>query len=84
MLTIKKGKKTEVAVRVFLESALYGREFFDDYESIIECAEAVTRLVESSLEQTQQDEVARQVGIAIVPRSEYGSPDGYGDGIDDE
>lgn len=82
MLTIKKGKKSEVAIRVYLESDLYGREFFDEYESLEECAEAVARLARSSMEQTQKDGVARQVGIAIVPRTEYGSPDGYGEGID--
>jgi hypothetical protein len=84
MLTVKTGKKNEVDVRVFLESDLYGREFFDGYESLGECAEAVARLVGSSLKQTQQDGIARQVGIAIVPRAEYGSTDGYGDGIDGE
>lgn len=86
MLEIKKGKKSEIAVRVYLESDEYGREFFDGYDSVEECAAAVAvaRLTTSAIKETLRDGVARQVGIALVPRSEYGQPDGYGDGIDDE
>ena len=36
MFKIKKGKKSEVAVRVFLESDEYGREFFDGYDDLDE------------------------------------------------
>jgi hypothetical protein len=83
MLTIKKGKKNEVTVRVFIESDLYGREYFDAHDSLNECAAAVARLVTAAVKEAQVDGTARQVGIALVPRSEYGSPDGYGEGIDD-
>ena len=83
MLKVKKRRKQEIAVRVFTESEAFGREYFDGNETLAECAEAVVRLVASSLEQTQQDGVARQVGIAIVPKSEYGDPDGYGFEIDE-
>ena len=82
MLTLKKGKN-EVAVRVFLESEAYGREFFDSYESLEECTAAVARLTASCLKESQKDGIARQVGIAIVPESEYGSEDGYGFGIEE-
>jgi hypothetical protein len=83
MLKIKKRKHQEITVRVFTESEAFGREFFDSYESIEECAEAVARLAASSIEETQQDGVARQIGIAVVPKSEYGDPDGFGFGIED-
>lgn len=85
MFTIKKGKtKNEVTVRVYLESDLHGREFFDGYDSVDECAAAVARLTASALKETQADGVARQVGIAVVPKCEYGQEDGYRAGIDDE
>ncbi len=84
MLVLNKGKATEVAVRVYLESDAFGREYFDSYESLRECAAAVTRLARSCVKETQADGVGRQVGIAIVPVSEYGSEDGYGSGIEDD
>lgn len=85
MLTFKKGRKqSEIAVRVYLESDAFGREFFDDYDNLDDCATAVARLTASALKETQADGVARRVGIAVVPEAEYGEPGGYGDGIDDE
>ncbi len=82
MLILNQGEDTEVAVRVFLESDCYGREFFDGYDTLRECAAAVARLARSCVKETQADGVARQVGIAFVPPSEYGSEDGYGVGIE--
>lgn len=84
MLTINKGKDNEVTLRVYLESDFYGREYFDSYDSLRECIAAVARLVRSSLQQTQKDGIARQVGIAVVPPSEYGSEVGFGFGIEGE
>lgn len=84
MLTFKAGKKNEIAVRVYLESDVHGREFFDEYGSLDECAEAIGRLTASAIEETQRDGVPRQVGIAVVPEADYGEPDGYGFGIDAE
>ena len=84
MLKIKNGKRNEITVRVFIESDLYGREFFDSYETVEECAAAVARLTASALQETQKDGVARQVGIALVPRAEYGSADAYGEGLEAE
>ncbi len=81
MLTFKRG---EIAVRVYLESDLHGREFFDEYDSVDDCAAAVARLTVSAIKETLRDGVARQVGIAVVPKGEYGWSDGYGDGLDDE
>jgi hypothetical protein len=84
MLILNRGQDTEVAVRVYLESDCYGRKFFDGYDSLRECLAALSRLARSCVEETQTDGVGRQVGIAIVPVSEYGSEDGYGYGIDEE
>jgi hypothetical protein len=83
MLTFKKGMKNEITVRVYLESDEYGREFFDGYDSVKECAAAVARLTTSAIEETLRDGVVRQVGIALVPPSEYGEPGGYGEDIED-
>lgn len=84
MLTFKTAKQNEIAVRVYLESDLHGREYFDGYDDIKECAAAVARLTASAIEETLKDRQGRQIGIAVVPKAEYGLPDGYGDGIDDE
>jgi hypothetical protein len=78
MLTFNSGKKNEVAVRVFIESEPFGREYFDEYESLDDCAAAVARLTGTCIREAEIDGVARQIGIAVVPRSEYGSEDGYG------
>ena len=82
MLKFKVGRKNEIAVRVFIESNLYGREYFDAHDSLEDCAAAIARLTASALQETQVDGVARQVGIAIVPKSEYGWSDGYGEGLE--
>ena len=84
MLVFTQGKKQEVAVRVFTESDAFGREYFDEYDSLEECAAAVARLAASCLRECQKDGVSRQIGVAVVPESEYGDPDGYGDGIETE
>lgn len=34
MLKFKKGRRNEVTVRVFTESEHFGREFFDQHESL--------------------------------------------------
>lgn len=83
MFRIKKRKTQEITVRVFTESEAFGREFFDSYESIEECVKAVARLAASSFEETQRDGISRQIGIAVVPESDYGDPDGFGYGIED-
>ena len=57
MLKIKNDELSEVTIRVFLESETYGREFFDNYDSLDECVQAVARLVESAVKRTQQDDV---------------------------
>lgn len=71
MLTINRGQRTEVTLRVFLESDEFGREYFDSNDTIEECLAAVARLTASALEATQEDGIARQIGIAIAPSSDY-------------
>jgi hypothetical protein len=82
MLTLNRGTTNEVTLRVVLESEECGREYFDDYDSIDEMAYAVRRLVESSADCAAGDGIERLVGIVVVPKSEYGSEDGYGFGLD--
>lgn len=81
MLTLNRGTKNEVTLRVVLESEECGREYFDHCDSIDEMVEAVKRLVQSSADCAADDGIERVVGIAVVPKSEYGNDDGYGFGL---
>lgn len=82
MLTLDRGTKNEVTLRVVLESEECGREYFDHYDRIDEMVDAVRRLVESSANCTADDGIERLVGIAVVPKSEYVDDAGYGFGLD--
>ena len=82
MLTINAGTKNEVTLRVVLESEECGREYFDGHDSIDEMLAAVRRLAESSADCAAGDDVERVVGIAVVPKSEYGNANGYGFDLD--
>ena len=82
MLTINAGTKNEVTLRVVLESEDCGREYFDSYGSIGEMLDAVKRLIESSSASAADDGIERLVGIAVVPKSEYGNESGYGFNLD--
>ena len=54
---------------VILESEPYGRETFDHYSDLDEMLEAVERMVQTSLDNTAADGIARTVGITIIPPS---------------
>lgn len=82
MLTLNRGTKNEVTLRVVLESDECGREYFDSYDSLDEMVEAVKRLVQSTADHAADDGIERLVGIAVVPKSEYGSEEGYGFGLE--
>ncbi|MCH7689278.1 MAG: hypothetical protein IH899_21825 [Planctomycetes bacterium] len=82
MLTINAGTKNEVTLRVVLESEECGREYFDGHDSIDDMLAAVRRLAESSADCAADDGVERVVGIAVVPKSEYGNESGYGFDLD--
>lgn len=66
-------KKTALSerphLRVILDSEPYGRECFDQYETLDEMLAAVKRLVEQSQSQFAVDGIERTVGIAVVPQS---------------
>ena len=82
MLTLNAETDNEVTLRVVLESEECGREYFDSYDGLDEMLEAVKRLVESSADCAADDGIERLVGIAVVPKSEYGNESGYGFDLD--
>lgn len=82
MLTINTGTENEVTLRVVLESEQCGREYFDSADDFDEMLEAVKRLVEGSSECATDDGIERLVGIAVVPKSEYGNESSYGFDLD--
>jgi len=82
MVMLNRGTTNEVTLRVVLESEECGREYFDHYDSIDEMVDAVRRLVQSSADCAADDGIERLVGIAVVPKSEYGSECGYGFSLD--
>lgn len=82
MLVLNQNTDAEVALRVVLESELFGRDYFDDYETLDQMLVAVKNLVESSA--NQKDGVERTVAIAVVPKQLYGDPSGYGYGLGDD
>jgi hypothetical protein len=84
MVVLNQGKRTEVTLRVVLESDLHGREYFDDYDNNREIIEAVERLVKSACDETANDGIERSVSVAIVPKANYGDESGYGFGIGSE
>ena len=75
-MIVNKGKENEVAVRVVLESELYGREYFD-YGSLERCMGGVIRLLNDAIDEVGEDGMSRVVGIAVIPRSDYGDESGY-------
>lgn len=81
-IVLHEDQATERTLRVFLESEPHGREFFDGYDTIEELVGAVKRLTLRADAETEKDGVERIVGIAIVPKCEYGSEDGYGHGLE--
>ena len=72
MLVLNEGTPNEVALRVVLESDEYGREYFDHYENMEEIIKAVGRLVETCADEFTHDGVERVVGVAIVPKTNFG------------
>lgn len=82
MLTINRDTENEVRLRVVLESEECGREYFDSHDNLDEMLAAVKRLVESSADCAADDGIERFVGIAVVPKSEYGNDSGYGFDLD--
>ena len=82
-MIVNEGKRNEVAVRVVLESEVFGREYFD-YGSLERCMGGLIRIVQDAIECAAEDGVERVVGIAIIPRSEYGDESGYYPEYEDE
>ena len=78
MVVLNEGKKSEVTLRVVLESAVFGREYFDGIDDDAELFETVKRLVKRCGEESARDGIERVVSIAIVPRDTYGDESGYG------
>ena len=81
MVFVNQGKPTEFALRVVVESEIYGREYFDHCADTPEILETVSRLVKHAADETAQDGIERLVSIAIVPKASYGDECGYGFGI---
>ena len=75
-MIVNKGRKNEVAVRVVCESESYGREILD-YGSLERCMGGLIRIVQDAIECAGEDGVSRVVGIALIPRSDYGDESGY-------
>jgi hypothetical protein len=75
-MKINEGTEQEVTLRVVIESVEQGREYFDQYESVIDMIRAVKGIVERAIR--EGDGFERIVGIAIVPKANYGDEDGYG------
>ena len=75
-MILNPGRKNEVAVRVVIESETYGRDCHD-YGSLERCLGGVIRMAKDAIECAGQDGVSRVVGLAIIPRSDYGDEAGY-------
>ena len=76
-MILNKGRKNEVAVRVALDSGPYdGREYFD-YGSLERCMGGLIRIVQDAIKCAGKDGVSRVVGIALIPRCDYGDQSGY-------
>lgn len=60
-LSLKTGH--EVPARVYLESDVFGTEYFDGYETLSECIQAVERLARDVVQ--LKDGVDRRVGLAF-------------------
>jgi hypothetical protein len=75
-MLVNKGRKNEVAVRVVCESESYGREY-SDYGSLERCMGGLIRMAKDAIECAGKDGVSRVVGIALIPRSDYGDQSGY-------
>jgi hypothetical protein len=65
MLTLFAGTVHEATVRVFLESKVHGREYFDSYDSLDECLAAVAQLAHAAL--IERDRFSRRIGLVLVP-----------------
>lgn len=76
-MILNQGTSHETTLRVVLESDEHGREYFDHYESLDEMLEGIRRLVDSA----SPDGIERVIGIAVVPRQQYGDESGYGYGL---
>ena len=75
-MIVNKGRKSEVAVRVVCESESYGREY-SDYGSLERCMGGLIRIVQDAIKCAGKDGVSRVVGIALIPRCDYGDQSGY-------
>jgi hypothetical protein len=82
MLTRDAGQPRELALRLVLESDLHGREYFDHLESLDDMLAALRQVLEETIAIAAADRVERLVGVAVVPRENYGSEDGYGYGLE--
>lgn len=76
-MIVNKGKKTEVAVRVALDSGPYDEREYFNYGSLERCMGGLMRIVQDAIKCAGKDGVSRVVGIAIIPRSDYGEQSGY-------
>jgi hypothetical protein len=74
------GTENEVTLRVVLASEAHGNEYFDHHDTIDEALAAIREIVESAVKES--DGVERIVGIAIVPKDQYGDESGYGYGLE--
>jgi hypothetical protein len=75
-----KGTDKEVTLRVVLSSEAAGNEYFDHNESLDEALQCVKDIVLKAVDQGD-DYIDRIVGIAVVPKAEYGGDTGYGYGL---
>lgn len=82
MVVINQGEENEVSMRLVLESEPHGREYFDHHDTLAELFESLKRLVTDSASAAADDGIERLVGVAVVPKSAYGSESGYGYGLD--
>ena len=77
------GTENEVTLRVVLSSEAAGNEYFDSNETLDEALESVKRMVLASVAHGD-DFIDRLIGIAVVPKAEYGGDTGYGYGLSKE
>jgi hypothetical protein len=81
MVILNQAKTSELTLRLVLESEIYGREYFDNYDNMTEVIEAVSALVKSASDEAALDGIERAVTVAIVPKVNYGDDNGHGFGL---
>ncbi len=78
MVVINPGEPGELTLRVVIESAEYGREYKDEYDTLERIFLGVGKLVAKVQQQAAKDGIERIVGIAVIPKECYGDEAGYG------